>query len=77
MIVEFEWFPAWKDALTEDESLQEKAADRLAEYLNNGELWMNGKRLRLAAAETTRKTKSKEGSFGVRYSIEVDVKVSA
>lgn len=77
MIVEIEWFPAWTDALAEDEKLQGKAADRLVEYLRNGELYLNGKRLRLLEAETIHLSRSNnDGPLGVRYSVEVDVRVA-
>lgn len=35
-----ELHPAWKDALLEDEDLQEKAAERLAAYINEGRSWL-------------------------------------
>lgn len=78
MIVEFEWFPPWKEELAEDIKLQERAAQRLVDYFNNGDLYMNSKHAKMAGATLVRKGKTKdEGSYGVRFEVEMLVLVSA
>jgi hypothetical protein len=47
--IEIQLFPAWDGAVAEDEALQEKAAQRLSDYINGGNTRINGVGLRLFA----------------------------
>jgi hypothetical protein len=87
--VRFDLFPAWKDAVLEDVELQEKAADRLVQYINEGRAHgRNGQApIRIEAEKITIAPHvGKVGSlgptgggsvvYGIRVSLEVEVSVA-
>lgn len=74
-----DWVPAWDGAVREDRQLQEKAAERLAEYLNQGRVFTSDNKQLKLHAETNRINRSNvvgaPVEFGVRIVVNFDVEV--